>query len=59
MMGDEIIIYAIEIIQNGLLQIDFRNENTNDCFRAFCEPKKFFGMFGKAMQKNFDQGGSE
>ena len=58
-MGDEIIIYAIEVIQNGLLQIDFRNENTDEQFRAFCEPKEFFGMIGKAMQKNFDQGGND
>jgi len=58
-MGEEIVITAIEVIQNGLLQIDFRNQETKDIFRAFCEPEAFFGMIGKSMQKNFEQGGSE
>jgi len=51
-MGPEIIIYAIEVIQGGVLQIDFRNEETNECYRCFCEPKAFFGILGEAMQKN-------
>ena len=59
MMGDEIIIRAIEIIQNGLIQIDFLNKETDECLRAFCEPEAFFCMIGKSMQKNFDQGGSD
>ena len=50
-MGEEILIEAIEIIQGGLLQIDFRNTETNKCDRCFIEPVKFFGMLGKALQK--------
>ena len=51
-MGEEILIEAIEIIQGGLLQIDFRNTETNECDRCFIEPEKFFAMLGKALQKS-------
>lgn len=57
-MGDEITIYAIEVVQNGLIQIDLRNEETGECFRTFCEPNRFFNMLGETMQNNFNQGGT-
>jgi len=58
-MGEEIIVDAIEIVENGLIQIDFRNNDTGETFRAFCDPDRFFGLIGASMQKNFEQGGGE
>ena len=54
-MGDEIILKAIEVIQDGLLQIDLWNETERKEIRFFAEPKEFFNMLGNAMQKNFKQ----
>lgn len=54
-MGDEIIIKRIEIVNNGSLQIDFYNVDTNQQWRAFAQPASFFGMLGQAMQKQRDK----
>ena len=54
-MGDEIVIRAIEVIQGGLLQIDFLNTVTEEGFRCFADPNEFFGMLGAAMQKNVEE----
>ncbi len=54
-MGPEIIIKALEIVNNGTLQIDFQNTETNEQWRCFAEPEKFFSMLGKAMQKHTDK----
>ena len=51
-MGDRIEMTAIEVIQGGLLQIDFYNVDKKWHERCFCQPDKFFGMLGKAMQAN-------
>lgn len=53
-MGDRIAIERIEVIQDGLFQIDFKNENTGEYERCFIEPEVLFGMIGKAMQENHD-----
>ena len=54
-MGDEIIIVAIEILYGGLIQIDFKNTETGQTFRAFCDPKIFFWMIGESMQKRYEE----
>jgi len=54
-MGEAIIIRAISVIQGGLLQIDFFNEETKENYRCFSEPSEFFSMLGKAMQINVDK----
>lgn len=48
-MGDEIIIEKLEVIQNGLLQIDFRNLENNKIDRCFIELGEFFKMLGPAL----------
>jgi hypothetical protein len=53
-MGDHIELMAIEVIQDGLIMIDLKNETTNQWERVFVSPDKFFGMLGKAMQSNYD-----
>lgn len=53
-MGDEIIIENIEIIQGGVIQIDFYNKDKNKHDRAFCDPEEFWGFIGKSMQKNMN-----
>ena len=53
-MGDDIEIRAIEVIQGGLLQIDFFNTTTDKGYRCFAEPGAFFAMLGAAMQKEHD-----
>ena len=52
-MGDEIKIKDIEIIQGGLIQIDFQNMKTKETYRSFCEPSTFFGMLGSSMQLHY------
>jgi len=51
-MGDEIVIMKIEVIQGGILQIDFLNTATNKSERCFIDPYNFFNMLGNAMQDN-------
>ena len=51
-MGDDIEIKMIEIIQGGLVQIDFYNNSQKKWDRAFCDPDKFFRMIGNSMQKS-------
>lgn len=52
-MGDEVNLVAIEVIQGGLLQLDFLPE-TKDAkgFRVFVEPVQFFAKLGEAWQDN-------
>tara|TARA_R100001530_G_scaffold1886_1_gene3235 strand:- start:13905 stop:14147 length:243 start_codon:yes stop_codon:yes gene_type:complete len=52
-MGNDIEIKEIEVIQGGLIQIDFENKSTKECYRVFCEPSKFFRMLGSAMQFHY------
>ncbi len=52
-MGDYIELRDVEVIQDGLLQLDFYNETQNKWFRVFVEPEKMFGLIGEAMQNNF------
>ena len=52
-MGDHIELKEVEVIQDGLFQIDFYNENQNTWFRVFVEPEKMFGLIGDAMQSNY------
>lgn len=54
-MGDAITIVAIEIIQGGLVAVDFQNEKTKVIDRAFCVPAVFFGMIGASMQKGHQE----
>jgi hypothetical protein len=54
-MGDKFVITDIEVIQDGLFQIDIKNENTNKSNRLFVEPSQLFSMIGAAMQKNFNK----
>lgn len=54
-MGDKIELKEIEVIQDGLFQLDFHNENKNTWFRVFVEPEKLFGLMGKAMQVNYQK----
>jgi len=51
-MGDEIKIESIEIIQGGLVQIDFYNLTQDKTDRAFCDPGVFFKMIGNSMQQS-------
>jgi hypothetical protein len=51
-MGDDIRLEAIEVIQGGLLQIDFRNATTGQCYRLFAEPLDFFTKLGTTMSRN-------
>ena len=51
-MGDDIEISDIQIIQDGLFQIDFYNKSKDEHYRAFCDPDKFFKMIGDSMQDN-------
>jgi len=51
-MGDSIILTGLKIIQNGLFQIDFKNDNTGESFRAFVQPLEFFEKLGQSMQDN-------
>ena len=54
-MGDEILIIAIEVIQGGLIQFDFKNTETGEQWRCFADPGEHFRMLGDAMQKNVEQ----
>jgi hypothetical protein len=36
-MGPEIIIKALKIVNNGILQIDFQNTETNEQWRCFAK----------------------
>ena len=53
-MGDEFELTNVEVIYNGLLQLDILNVNENTSIRVFVEPTKFFGMVGKSLQENLD-----
>ena len=55
-MGDEIIIESIEIIYDGLIQIDFKNNDTGEFYRSFIEPEKLFKMIGESMQRELQKG---
>ena len=54
-MGDDITIEDIQIIEGGLIQIDFRNEKIGESWRAFCSADKFFGMIGKSMNDSHEK----
>ncbi|MFA7157647.1 MAG: hypothetical protein WC123_08195 [Bacilli bacterium] len=54
-MGDKIELKEIEVIQDGLFQLDFHNENKNTSFRVFVEPEKLLTLMGKAMQVNYQK----
>lgn len=54
-MGDKIELKEIEVIQDGLFQLDFYNENKNTSFRVFIEPEKLLTLMGKAMQVNYQK----
>jgi hypothetical protein len=54
-MGDKIVIENIEVIQDGLFQIDFKNTNTGKYDRCFIDPRDLFEMIGEAMQENHDK----
>lgn len=54
-MGPEVTIQSIEVIQAGLIQIDFWVEEENRAYRCFIEPEKLFGMIGASMQANYNK----
>lgn len=49
-MGNEITLIGVEVIQGGLLQLDFRNEETKKVDRCFVTAQRFFQMMGDSMQ---------
>ena len=51
-MGDEIELRDIQVIQDGLIQMDFFNESEHKGYRAFCKPDIFFKMIGDSMAQN-------
>jgi len=51
-MDDEIDVVGVEIVQGGLVQIDFHNVTQNKKSRAFCDPDIFFKMMGDSMQRS-------
>jgi len=53
-MGEEITLTNLQVIQDGLLLMDFKNKQTNEGFRVFVEPQDFFGRLAKSMQGNHD-----
>jgi hypothetical protein len=50
-MGDKITLKGLEVIQSGVLQLDFKNEDTGKMDRCFVTVQKFFEMFGNSMHK--------
>ena len=49
-MGDEIILISAQVIQGGLFQLDFRNEETKSLNRCFVTAQRFFQMIGASLQ---------
>lgn len=54
-MGDDIIVKDVQLIQGGLLQIDFMNMKTGENYRAFSEGKEFFSLLGSSMASNSER----
>jgi len=54
-MGEAILIIGMHVIQNGLFQIDFQNDETKETYRCFIEPIELFTQIGKAMQINYER----
>ena len=52
-MGDDIELRGIEVIYDGLLQMDLYNKTQQESYRVFVNPALFFGMLGKSMEKNY------
>ena len=52
-MGERIEITAIQIIQNGLIQMDIFYTEQKKGDRIFCNPDIFFEMIGKSMHDNW------
>lgn len=50
-MGEEARLIDIEVIQDGLIQMDIEIEEK--LVRVFIQPSDFFLHFGSAMQKNY------
>jgi len=53
-MGDDIELKAIEVIQDGLFQMDFWNNTKNEGYRVFVKPDELFSMIGVSMQRNHE-----
>lgn len=53
-MGDDIELRAVEVIQDGLLQMDLWNNTKHEGYRVFINPADLFSMIGKSMQNNHD-----
>lgn len=49
-MGDKITLKGVEVIQGGILQLDFKNEETGKIDRCFVTAQTFFQMMGASMQ---------
>ena len=54
-MGENILFQRVEIIQGGLLQIDFRLEEQEITERMFINAKDFFSQLGESMSKSADK----
>jgi len=54
-MGDRLELRGIEVIQDGLFQIDVYNNTRNEGYRVFVIPDIFFSMIGSSMQKNYTE----
>lgn len=54
-MGELFELINIEVIQNGLFQIDIRGEETNQFIRFFVRPEELFNKIGISMGKNLDK----
>lgn len=53
-MGD-LELTEMEVIQDGLIQMDFRDKTTEQWTRCYVDPVRFFSLLGKSMEKNHKQ----
>ena len=51
-MGDEIKVLDVQVIQGGVLQIDFVRTEDGKTFRSFCDGNIFFEKLGRSMAMN-------
>lgn len=51
-MGDKITLKGVEVIQGGILQLDFKNEESGKMDRCFVSAQDFFKMLGNSMNNN-------
>ena len=54
-MGESYSVISVEVIQDGLIQVDIEGDESGERIRFFAEPGELIGQIAESMQENFEE----